>query len=53
MKEVVKRFGLDLRGLKEKVPGDELTLNIRLQFIYFHGERELRPKVEEIISEVA
>ncbi|KAF5747340.1 Helicase domain-containing protein [Tripterygium wilfordii] len=53
MKEVVKRFGPDLRGLEQKVPGVELTLNVYRQVISFHGERELRPKVEEIIHEIA
>ncbi|KAM5577142.1 ATP-dependent RNA helicase DEAH12, chloroplastic-like [Rosa sericea] len=53
MKEVVRRFGPDLRGLKEKVPGADFTLNVRRQSILIHGSKELKQKVEEIIDETA
>lgn len=53
MKEVVKNFGPDLHGLKEKVPGAEFTLDSRRHVISIHGDKELKPKVEEIICEIA
>lgn len=53
MKEVVKKFGPDLYGLKAKVPGAELTLSTRDHVISVHGSRELKQKVEEIIFEIA
>nr|DAD41023.1 TPA_asm: hypothetical protein HUJ06_015346 [Nelumbo nucifera] len=53
MKEVVGKFGSDLHGLKEKVPGVELTLNTRRHVIYVRGKKELKKKVEEIIYETA
>lgn len=53
MKEVVRRFGPDLQGLKEKVPGAEFSLNTRRHVISVHGDRELKQKVEEIINEIA
>lgn len=51
MKQVVKNFGPDLHGLKEKVPGADLKLDTRHQTIFLHGNKELKPRVEEIISE--
>lgn len=53
MKEVVDNFGPDLRGLKEKVPGADFTLNTRRHAILIHGDKDLKPKVEEIIYELA
>lgn len=53
MKEVVQRFGPDLQGLKEIVPGAELTLNTRCHIINVRGNNGLKQKVEEVISEVA
>lgn len=53
MKQVIKNFGPDLRGLKEKVPGLDLSLNIRRQVVILHGNKELKPKVEEMIFEIA
>ena len=53
MKQVVKKFGPDLRGLKEKVPGADLILNTRHQIIFLRGDKELKPKVEEFIFEIA
>ncbi|CAK7354618.1 unnamed protein product [Dovyalis caffra] len=53
MKEVVKRFGPDLHGLKEMVPGAELTLSTRHHVISVHGNKELKQKVDEIIFEMA
>ncbi|KAJ7969445.1 ATP-dependent RNA helicase [Quillaja saponaria] len=34
MKQVVKKFGPDLRGLQEKVPGGQFTLDARRQMIF-------------------
>ena len=53
MKEVVNNFGPDLRGLKEKVPGADFTLNTRRHAILIHGDKDLKPKVEEIIYGMA
>ncbi|KAL2907248.1 ATP-dependent RNA helicase DEAH12 chloroplastic [Bienertia sinuspersici] len=53
MKEVVKRFGPDLNGLKEKVPETELTLNTRRHVISICGTKEAKQKVEEIVNEIA
>nr|CAD1838129.1 unnamed protein product [Ananas comosus var. bracteatus] len=53
MKEVVKRFGSDLNGLKEKVPEVELTLNTRRHILYVRGDKDLKEKVQELIAEVA
>lgn len=53
MKEVVQRFGPDLQGLREMVPGVELTLKTRRHILYVQGNKELKPKVEEVISKVA
>lgn len=53
MKEVVKKFGPDLHGLKEKVPGAEFTLNTRRHIIYIHGNKELKQKVQDIVYEIA
>ncbi|KAK9949463.1 hypothetical protein M0R45_004982 [Rubus argutus] len=53
MKEVVSRFGPDLQGLKEKVPGADFSLNVRRQSILINGSKELKQKVEEIIDEIA
>ncbi|KNA05011.1 hypothetical protein SOVF_194360 [Spinacia oleracea] len=53
MKEVVKRFGPDLHGLKEKVPEKtEFTLNTRRHVISVCGTKEAKQKVEEIINEI-
>lgn len=52
MKEVVKKFGPDLHGLKEKVPGIDLMLNTRHHVISVHGTRELKQKVEQIVYEM-
>ncbi|XP_057737510.1 ATP-dependent RNA helicase DEAH11, chloroplastic-like [Arachis stenosperma] len=52
MKQVVKQFGPDLSGLKVKVPGADLVLNIRRQIIYLRGNKELKQKVEEFIFEI-
>lgn len=53
MKEVVQRFGSNLLGLKENVPGVELTLNTRRHTIFVRGDKTQKQKVEDIISEVA
>jgi ATP-dependent RNA helicase DHX8/PRP22 len=53
MKQVVRNFGPDLHGLKEKVPGADLKLNTRQQMIFLHGNKELKPRVEEITLEIA
>ncbi|KAK8556713.1 hypothetical protein V6N13_064725 [Hibiscus sabdariffa] len=53
MKEVVKKFGPDLHGLKEKIPGAEFMLNTRHHIISIRGDKEMKQKVEEIILEIA
>lgn len=53
MKQVVKNFGPDLHGLKEKIPEADFTLNSRDQIISLHGNKELKPKVEKMIYEIA
>uniref|UniRef100_A0A5B7A9E1 RNA helicase n=1 Tax=Davidia involucrata TaxID=16924 RepID=A0A5B7A9E1_DAVIN len=53
MKEVVKKFGPDLQGLKERVPGAEFTLNSRRHVISIRGDKESKQKVEDIIHEIA
>ncbi|KHN31399.1 Hypothetical protein glysoja_023053 [Glycine soja] len=53
MKQMIKNFGPDLHGLKERVPGVDLTLNIRRHIIILHGSKELKPRVEEIVFEIA
>ncbi|KAL5556528.1 hypothetical protein UlMin_038764 [Ulmus minor] len=52
MKEVVREFGPDLQKLKEKVPGANFTLNTRRHVILMQGDKELKPKVEQIISDM-
>ncbi|GAB4848760.1 hypothetical protein Ancab_003487 [Ancistrocladus abbreviatus] len=53
MKEVVKRFGPVLHGLKEKVPEADFTLNTRRHVISIRGTKESKQKVEEFVNEVA
>ncbi|GMJ08687.1 hypothetical protein like AT4G01020 [Hibiscus trionum] len=53
MKEVVKKFGPDLNGLKEKIPGAEFTLNTRHHIILVRGDKDMKQKVEEIVLEIA
>ncbi|CAL0320377.1 unnamed protein product [Lupinus luteus] len=53
MKQVVKNFGPDLHGLKEKVPGADPILDTRRQIIFLRGNKELKPRVQEIIFEIA
>ena len=53
MKQMIKNFGPDLRGLKERVPGVDLTLNTRRHIVILHGSKELKPRVEEIVFEIA
>ncbi|KAE9587777.1 hypothetical protein Lal_00021997 [Lupinus albus] len=53
MKQVVKNFGPDLHGLKEKVPGADPILDTRRQIICLRGNKELKPRVQEIIFETA
>ncbi|XVE83095.1 hypothetical protein DITRI_Ditri16bG0059800 [Diplodiscus trichospermus] len=53
MKQVVKKFGPDLHGLKEKIPGAEFTLSTRHHVISVRGDKEMKRKVEEIVLEIA
>ncbi|MBA0551859.1 hypothetical protein Golob_022720 [Gossypium lobatum] len=53
MKEVVKKFGPDLHGLKEKIPGSEFTLDSRHHVISIHGDKETKRKVELIVLDIA
>ncbi|KAL3527595.1 hypothetical protein ACH5RR_012251 [Cinchona calisaya] len=53
MKRVVEKFGPDLHGLKEMLPGAEFSLNTKCHCISIRGAKDLKPKVEEIIYESA
>ncbi|OMO73041.1 hypothetical protein COLO4_27299 [Corchorus olitorius] len=53
MKEVVNKFGPDLHGLKEKIPGADFTLSTRHHVISICGDKETKRKVEEIVLELA
>ncbi|XVE86829.1 hypothetical protein DITRI_Ditri18aG0066300 [Diplodiscus trichospermus] len=53
MKQVVEKFGPDLHGLKEKIPGAEFKLSTRYHVISICGDKEMKRKVEEIVLEVA
>lgn len=53
MKRVVQRFGPDLSGLKLKVPDAEFSLNTKRHCISIKGTKDMKQKVEEIISEIA
>ncbi|KAK6923797.1 Helicase-associated domain [Dillenia turbinata] len=53
MKEVVKKFGPDLEGLKEKVPEADFSLNTRRHIISIHGTKEMKQKVQDMIDEIA
>ncbi|KAJ6852262.1 ATP-dependent RNA helicase DEAH12, chloroplastic-like [Iris pallida] len=54
MKEVVQRFGADLHGLREKVPGViEISLHLRRHAIHVKGTKEQKQQVEEIITGLA
>ncbi|XP_043708629.1 ATP-dependent RNA helicase DEAH11, chloroplastic-like [Telopea speciosissima] len=48
---LVEKFGPDLHGLKDKVPGAGFMLNTRRHVIVVRGNKELKQKVEEIIYE--
>ncbi|XP_059309430.1 ATP-dependent RNA helicase DEAH11, chloroplastic-like isoform X2 [Lycium ferocissimum] len=53
MKRVVQKFGPDLSGLKLKVPDAEFSLSTKRHCISIKGTKEMKQKVEEIISEIA
>ncbi|OUZ99589.1 Helicase [Macleaya cordata] len=53
LKEVVEKFGPDLHGLKEKVPGAEFALNTRRHVLSVQGNDELKKTVEEMIYDIA
>lgn len=53
MKEVVKRFGPELQGIKEKVHGVDLKLNTRYHVIQVHGSKEMRQEVQKMVNELA
>ncbi|XP_062100006.1 ATP-dependent RNA helicase DEAH11, chloroplastic-like [Humulus lupulus] len=53
LKELVNNFGPDLRGLKKKVPGADFTLNTFRHTLSIHGDKDLKPTVEEIIYKIA
>ncbi|KAK9285234.1 hypothetical protein L1049_024423 [Liquidambar formosana] len=53
MKVVVKQFGPDLQGLKEKVVEADFTLNTRRHIISVRGSKEMKQKVEEIVYDIA
>ncbi|CAN4106751.1 unnamed protein product [Withania somnifera] len=53
MKRVVQRFGPDLSGLQLMVPDAEFSLNTKRHCISIKGTKDMKQKVEEIISEIA
>lgn len=53
MKKVVQRFGPDLRGLEERVPGASFLLHTRRHVLQIRGRVEHRRKVDQIIAELA
>ncbi|CAA6658866.1 unnamed protein product [Spirodela intermedia] len=53
MKEVVQKFGPDLRGLEERVPGASFLLHTRRHVLQIRGRVEHRRKVDQIIAELA
>lgn len=53
MKQVVKKLGPDLHGLKDRIPGASFTLSTKHQTIYIHGDKELKRRVEDIVQEIA
>ncbi|KAH7860615.1 hypothetical protein Vadar_015579 [Vaccinium darrowii] len=52
MKEVVKKFGPDLHGLREKFPGAEFALNTHRHVIAITGDKEVKQKAEDAINEI-
>ncbi|KAL7199779.1 hypothetical protein ACSBR2_021975 [Camellia fascicularis] len=53
MKKVVEKFGPDIRGLKEKVPEAELTLDVKHHAICVRGSKEVKQAAEKVIYEFA
>ncbi|KAL7199797.1 hypothetical protein ACSBR2_021990 [Camellia fascicularis] len=53
MKKVVEKFGPDIRGLKEKVPEAELTLDAKHHVICVRGSKEVKQAAEKVIYEFA
>lgn len=53
MKEVVKKFGPDLSGLRRRFPGGEFKLDLKRHIISINGNKELKRKVEEAVFEIA
>ncbi|CAL5438598.1 unnamed protein product [Camellia sinensis] len=53
MKKVVEKFGPDIRGLKEKVPEAELTLDAKHHVICVRGSTEVKQAAEKVIYEFA
>ncbi|XP_057846134.2 ATP-dependent RNA helicase DEAH12, chloroplastic [Cryptomeria japonica] len=53
MKEVVKRFGVDLCGLKEIIPEADFILNTRHHVLSVRGSREAKCKAQHVITETA
>ncbi|XP_072991689.1 ATP-dependent RNA helicase DEAH12, chloroplastic-like [Typha latifolia] len=53
MKEVAQRFGPDLHGLREKVPGINMLLRTRTHILSVRGTKEMKQSVQEVICELA
>ncbi|GMH14654.1 hypothetical protein Nepgr_016495 [Nepenthes gracilis] len=51
MKDVVKKFGPNLHGLKDIVPEADVTLNTRRHVISIRGDKESKQKLEEVVYE--
>ncbi|XP_031496865.1 ATP-dependent RNA helicase DEAH11, chloroplastic-like isoform X1 [Nymphaea colorata] len=50
MKEIVRLFGPDLHGLKQKVAGVDFKLNVRRHILSFSGSKEQKHQIENIIA---
>lgn len=52
MKEIIKKFGVDLEGFKKEMPAVELQLNTRSHTLYVRGSKEDKQRVEEMIFDL-
>ncbi|CAI9091423.1 OLC1v1026456C1 [Oldenlandia corymbosa var. corymbosa] len=53
MKRIVQKLGPELHGLKEMFPGVDFSLDTKRHFISLRGAKDLSPKVQAIIHEIA
>lgn len=53
MKEIVKRFGVELAGFKACIPDAEFVLDTRRHVLSVHGSRESKIKADNVVAETA